>query len=177
MRRLLLGLVLAGGTAGCSLFVTKAEPFPPLEITASRPKVPDRVVLLPSNIVISDKIQFKINSHEVLEVSYPLLDEVVTVMKNNPQIEEVVVEGHTDSTGKADWNKTLSQKRADSVMKYIVSKGIEQSRLKAVGYGSEKPLADNADEAGQEMNRRVEFLIAKQGPIKTIVKGDQGDQQ
>jgi OmpA-OmpF porin, OOP family len=170
MRRVLLLFVLAS-TSGCSLFVTQAAPFPPLEITAARPKRPDRVVLLPSNIVISDKVQFKVNSHELLEASYPLLDEVVAVMNQNPQIEEVQIEGHTDSTGKADLNKTLSQQRAESVMKYLVSKGIAQSRLTAKGFGSEKPIADNADAAGQETNRRVEFFIAKQGPIKTIVKG------
>jgi outer membrane protein OmpA-like peptidoglycan-associated protein len=171
MRRILVGALLVA--SGCSLFTTKEKPFNPIEVTATRPPPgPDRVVLLPSNIVISDKIQFQTNSHELLEASHTLLDEVVKVMKDNPQIEEVRIEGHTDSTGKADYNKSLSQKRAESVMKYIVSKGIKANRLAAEGFGPERPIADNADAAGQDMNRRVEFVIVKQGPIKTIVKDE-----
>lgn len=173
MKRLLVGLVLAATASGCSLFTTKEQPFPPLDISATRPPPgPDRVVLLPSNIVISDKVQFQVNSAELLDVSFPLLDEVVQVMKDNPQIEEVRVEGHTDSTGKPDYNKSLSQKRAESVMKYLVSKGIKANRLSAEGFGQERPIADNAEPAGQEMNRRVEFVIVKQGPIKKIVKDE-----
>jgi outer membrane protein OmpA-like peptidoglycan-associated protein len=160
--------------AGCSLLPNSKEaPFPALEVTAKRPPPgPDRVVLLPSTIVISDKVQFELNSASLLPVSFPLLDEVVKVMKDNPQIEQVQVEGHTDSTGKADYNTKLSQSRAESVMKYIASKGIGASRLVAKGYGPDRPIADNIDPAGQEMNRRVEFNIVKQGPIKKIVKGE-----
>ena len=172
MRGWILGALLVGGASGCSLFTTKEAPFPQLEISAPRPPPgPDRVVLLPSNIVISDKVQFKTNSAELLEASFKLLDEVVTVMSANPQIEQVRVEGHTDSTGDPAYNKTLSQNRAASVMAYLVKKGIAQGRLTSEGYGPDKPIADNKDAAGQDANRRVEFFIVKQGQIKTIVKG------
>ena len=90
-------------------------------------------------------------------------------MTDNPQIEEVQIEGHTDSTGKADYNRKLSQERAESVMKYIESKGIAASRLTAKGFGPDRPIASNDDAAGQEMNRRVEFNIVKQGPIKKVI--------
>jgi outer membrane protein OmpA-like peptidoglycan-associated protein len=170
----MIGLMLAAilvGSAGCALITTKEEPFPPLEIQAHRPPPgPDRVVLLPSTIVISDKVQFEVNSAQLKEVSFALLDEVVKVMKENPQIEQVAIEGHTDATGQADYNKKLSQQRAESVMKYIIGKGIQSGRLVANGYGPERPIASNDDAAGQEMNRRVEFNIVKQGPIKKIVK-------
>jgi outer membrane protein OmpA-like peptidoglycan-associated protein len=149
----------------------KEEPFPALEIQAKRPPPgPDRVVLLPSTIVISDKVQFELGKAELLPISNSLLDEVVKVMKDNPQIEQVQIEGHTDTTGSAEINKKLSQERAESVMKYIVSRGIKGTRLVAKGFGPERPIADNAVPEGQEMNRRVEFNIVKQGPIKTIVK-------
>jgi OOP family OmpA-OmpF porin len=172
MRFILGALLLAA--AGCSLLPTQKEaPFPAIEIQAHRPPpTADRVVLLPSTIVISDKVQFKVNSADLLDVSFPLLDEVVKVMKDNPQIEQVQVEGHTDSTGKADYNTKLSQQRAESVMKYLTSKGIGAPRLAARGFGPERPIADNNDPVGQEMNRRVEFNIVKQGPIKTVVKGE-----
>src|SRR5690349_5431700 len=173
MRGLILGALLLAAASGCSLFTTKEAPFPALQVTAKRPPPgPDRVVLLPSNIVISDKIQFEVNKADLKEVSFALLDEVVKVMKDNPQIEQVRVEGHTDATGKADYNKTLSQKRAESVMAYLTKKGIGAARLTAEGFGQDRPIADNADAAGQEMNRRVEFIIVKQGPIKTIVKDE-----
>jgi len=168
MRGLLLGLLLA---SGCALLPNSKEaPFPTIEIQGTRPPPQERIVLLPSTIVISDKIQFEVNSADLKQVSLPLLDEVVTVMKANPQIEQVQIEGHTDTTGAADYNTTLSQKRAESVMKYVSSKGIPAGRLTAKGFGPERPIAANDTPDGQEMNRRVEFNIVKQGPIKTIVK-------
>ncbi len=168
MRGLLFGLLVA---SGCSLLPNSKEAaFPTIELTAVRPPPQERIVLLKSTIVISDKIQFELNKADVKPVSYPLLDEVVTVMKANPQIDSLQVEGHTDTTGAADYNTTLSQKRAEAVMKYIVSKGIAQGRLVAKGFGPERPIAANDTPDGQEMNRRVEFNIVHQGPIKTIVK-------
>lgn len=167
MRGLLLGLLLA---SGCSLLPNQKEAaFPTVDIAGTRPPPQQRIVLLPSNIVISDKIQFEVNKADVKPVSYPLLDEVVTVMKANTQIDAVQIEGHTDSTGAADYNTKLSQQRAEAVMKYIVSKGIAQSRLTAKGFGPDQPIAANDTPEGQEMNRRVEFKITHQGPIKTIV--------
>jgi outer membrane protein OmpA-like peptidoglycan-associated protein len=167
MRGLLLGLLLA---SGCSLLPNSKEAaFPTIEIQGTRPPPQQRIVLLPSTIVISDKIQFEVNKADVKPVSYPLLDEVVTVMKANAQIDSVEIQGHTDTTGAADYNTKLSQQRAESVMKYIVSKGIAAGRLSAKGYGPEKPIAANDTPDGQEMNRRVEFSIVHQGPIKTIV--------
>lgn len=144
-----------------------------MNVTATRPPPgPDKVILTPSNIAITDKVQFETGKADLKPVSFPLLDEVVAVMKGNPQIELVEIGGHTDSTGGADLNRTLSQARAESVLKYIASKGIAKGRLSAKGYGPDVPVADNAVEEGREANRRVEFNILKQGPIKTIVKDE-----
>ncbi len=144
-----------------------------MNVTATRPPPgPDKVILTPSNIAITDKVQFETGKADLKPVSFPLLDEVVAVMKGNPQIELVEIGGHTDSTGGADLNRTLSQARAESVLKYIASKGIAKARLSAKGYGPDVPVADNAVEEGREANRRVEFNILKQGPIKTIVKDE-----
>jgi len=168
MRGLLLGVLVAA--TGCQLLPNSKEAaFPPIEVTAQRPPPQTRVVLLPSTIVISDKVQFEVNSASLKPVSLPLLDEVVKVMTDNPQIELVQVEGHTDATGKADYNRKLSQERAESVMKYIASKGIAAERLTAKGFGPDQPIASNEDAAGQEMNRRVEFNIVKQGPIQKVI--------
>lgn len=151
----------------------KQEPFPVMNVTGVKPPPgPDKVILTPSNIAITDKVQFELGKADLKPVSFALLDEVVTVMKGNPQIELVEIGGHTDITGSADFNRKLSQQRAESVMRYITSKGIKASRLSAKGFGPDVPVADNATPEGQEANRRVEFLIVKQGPKKTVIKDE-----
>jgi outer membrane protein OmpA-like peptidoglycan-associated protein len=127
-------------------------------------------VLTASSIVIKDKIQFKLGSAEILPESFGLLDEIVAVLKDNPQIEQLQVEGHTDTSGGAARNRELSQERAASVRKYLVDKGIAGKRLVAKGFGPDRPIADNGTDEGREQNRRVEFNILKQGPKKTVVQ-------
>jgi outer membrane protein OmpA-like peptidoglycan-associated protein len=170
--RLLLGL-LAVVTGACSLVTVQQDPFPPLEIRAERPEAPPpKVVLTASNIQITDKVQFEIGSDKLMPVSFGLLDEVAQVMGDNEQIEIVEVAGHTDSTGGAKRNRELSQKRAESVRTYLAGKGIAKARLTAKGYGPDKPIAGNDTPEGREANRRVEFVIIKQGPKKTLVQED-----
>jgi OmpA-OmpF porin, OOP family len=87
------------------------------------------------------------------------VDSLADVMKKHPDL-NVTIEGHTDNVGKAAYNKKLSQKRADAVKKYMVTKGgIDAKRLKAVGYGLEKPVASNKTKAGRAKNRRVEAAV------------------
>jgi outer membrane protein OmpA-like peptidoglycan-associated protein len=74
------------------------------------------------------------------------------------------VEGHTDSTGSAAHNTSLSQRRADAVLAFLAEQGIADERMKAVGYGMERPVAENATAAGRGRNRRVELVIGE-GPI------------
>lgn len=158
---------------GCSLITVKQDPFPPLEVRADRPAAPPaRVVLTASSITIGDKVQFATGSSQILPVSFSLLDEVAKVLADNPQIEVLQVEGHTDSTGTAAINRKLSQQRAESVMTYLASKGVAAGRMKAKGFGPDKPIADNNTDEGKEKNRRVEFNILKQGPKKTVVHDD-----
>lgn len=159
--------------SGCAYIMPekKQEPFPTVEVKATRPPPgPDRVVLTASNIAIMDKVQFDTGKASLLPASFSLLDEVAKVMKDNPQIEVVQVEGHTDSTGSPEFNRTLSQQRAESVVKYLTGKGIKASRFEAKGFGPDRPIADNNTEPGRDANRRVEFNIVKQGPKKTVVK-------
>ena len=172
MRHLLFGAVLLA-QAGCSLITVKQDPFPPLEIRADRPAAPPaRVVLTDSSITIGEKVQFATGSSQILPVSFGLLDEVAKVLADNLQIELLEIDGHTDSTGTAALNRKLSQQRAESVMTYLTSKGVAAGRMKAKGFGPDKPIADNATDEGKEKNRRVEFNILKQGPKKTTVQDD-----
>ena len=136
------------------------------------PPGPDKVILTPSNIAIIDKIQFEIGKADLKPISHAVIDEVVTVMKTNVQIELVQVQGHTDTDGSAELNRKLSQARSESVVKYMVGKGIKSGRLQGKGFGPDVPIADNAIPEGREANRRVEFLIVKQGPTKTVIKDE-----
>jgi OOP family OmpA-OmpF porin len=134
-----------------------AEPEPEPE-----PEEP-KAVRSSEKIEISEKVQFETASHEIKPESFGLLDEVAQVLNDNPDITKVRIEGHTDSRGGRAYNKKLSQRRAASVRKYLVDKGIGKNRLVARGYGLSKPIADNGTEDGMYQNRRVEFTILEQG--------------
>ena len=79
-------------------------------------------------------------------------------MKNNPKV-TVEVSGHTDNTGHVDYNKILSQRRADAIKSYLTEHGIDAKRITAVGYGIENPIGDNNTRVGRRLNRRTEFKI------------------
>lgn len=163
-------LILAIAAAGCGLVTVEQEPFTPMQIRSDRPMAPPpKVVLTPSSIQILEKVQFELGSDVLLEVSFPLLDEISRVMAENEQLEVVQIEGHTDSTGGAARNRELSRGRAESVRQYLIGKGIAKDRLIAKGFGPDKPLQPNDTPEGREANRRVEFNIIKQGPKKTVV--------
>lgn len=93
-------------------------------------------------------------------VSFEILDQVASVMKSNPTI-KVVIEGHTDSRGQADYNLTLSDDRANSVRTALIQRGVADDRMEAIGYGETKPIASNRTRKGRAANRRVEFNIVQ----------------
>lgn len=105
-------------------------------------------------------IQFETGSAVIKKESYDDLDKIASLMNQYPTT-NFKVEGHTDNVGNAAANKTLSQNRADAVKKYITDKGINGSRIAAVGFGQEKPKGNNATPAGRQENRRVEIHINK----------------
>ena len=88
-----------------------------------------------------------------------MLDDVAAVLRDHPEITKIQIEGHTDSRGGAAANKKLSQDRANAVLKAVVARRIEASRLTAVGFGQEQPVADNNTDEGRAKNRRVQFKI------------------
>jgi outer membrane protein OmpA-like peptidoglycan-associated protein len=91
--------------------------------------------------------------------SYSDLNKLESMLRQNSQI-KVEISGHTDNYGHWQYNRTLSQKRAEAVKDFLTKKGIDSRRIKAVGYGESKPLATNDDEdEGRELNRRVEFKV------------------
>lgn len=79
-------------------------------------------------------------------------------MQENPTM-WIEISGHTDNIGKKDYNKKLSEYRALTVKKYLVDNGIDSNRIKPIGYGSEKPVADNISEDTRKKNRRTEMRV------------------
>jgi outer membrane protein OmpA-like peptidoglycan-associated protein len=108
--------------------------------------------------IAAKKIQFETGSAKIKQASFSEIDQIVEIMKEYT-FTKFDIEGHTDNTGKAESNKSLSQQRADAVKAYIASHGIANDRLLAVGYGSDKPLAPNTTAAGRTQNRRVEIHL------------------
>ncbi len=109
---------------------------------------------------LAKSIQFETGKDIIRSESFSSLDQVAGVMNDFPEA-KFAIEGHTDNVGNPVTNKALSQKRANAVVKYIVSKGVAAPRLKAVGYGSAKPKANNKTKEGQAENRRVEITLEK----------------
>jgi OmpA-OmpF porin, OOP family len=105
---------------------------------------------------IASKIFFETNSDKLKVASLVQLDELVAILKEY-ETANLTIGGHTDSKGTDAYNLTLSQKRMESVKKYLIEKGISESRLTATGYGESTPIADNNTSLGRAKNRRVEL--------------------
>ncbi|MFL5347091.1 MAG: Ig-like domain-containing protein [Hyalangium sp.] len=122
-----------------------------------------KVQLTATKIVIREKVYFATNKDVVLARSFPLLQQVASLLRANPEIKKVRIEGHTDSRADDAFNLDLSQRRAGNVRKYLVEQAnIAPERLDAVGFGETRPVDTNLTAAGRENNRRVEFIIVEQ---------------
>jgi len=114
-------------------------------------------------IVIRRQINFATDSDVIDASSTPLLAEIADVMLRNPQLTKVELQGHTDNVGSAEHNLDLSQRRADSVRRWLIEQGgVESSRLEAKGYGMTRPLVPNITPANRARNRRTQFIILEQ---------------
>ena len=104
-------------------------------------------------------IQFETGKDVIKKTSNTILDQIAQVMQENPTY-KIEIQGHTDNVGKQESNQLLSERRAESVRKYLLNKGVSENRITAVGYGDTKPVATNSTAAGRTQNRRVEFLVS-----------------
>ena len=118
------------------------------------------IVVLNDRIELKQTIFFATAKDRILPKSFPLLNEVALALRDNPGF-NVSIEGHTDSQGQGGVNQKLSQRRAESVRRYLIEQGISADRLQAIGYGEDRPIEDNRTAAGRTANRRVEFRIIK----------------
>jgi len=108
--------------------------------------------------IVIENILFNTGNATLRKESFPSLNKLVALLKENPNV-KIEVSGHTDNTGSAATNKTLSKNRASSVRNYLISQGISGDRVKFEGYGFERPIAPNTTADGRAANRRVEIEI------------------
>jgi outer membrane protein OmpA-like peptidoglycan-associated protein len=112
-------------------------------------------------IVLDDRVYFRVNLADVQVRSWPLIQSVANLLKANPQYALVRVQGHADDTGPSDYNLDLSIRRSRAVRDMIVAFGVAESRLVVEGFGERQPAQSGANEGARQKNRRVELIILK----------------
>jgi cytochrome c oxidase subunit 2 len=105
-----------------------------------------------------DFVGFETGSYTLTSQSSSQVDDLAGILSRYPEI-AIEIEGHTDNTGDAAANIVLSQNRAEAIKNYLIEKGISQSRLTAIGYGSSQPVDTNDTDEGRQKNRRTQFRI------------------
>lgn len=110
------------------------------------------------NSMVLRNIQFETGKYDLLTSSFIEIEKIVRVLLDNPQLRVQII-GHTDSIGKEKDNLSLSLQRAEVVVAYLISSGVQPDRLKAAGLGSQQPIGDNATAQGRALNRRTELVI------------------
>lgn len=110
------------------------------------------------NLIMPGNITFQTGNHSLNPGFYEVLDSVVLVL-NEFDKTIIVVAGHTDSKGSDDYNQSLSERRANAVTDYLITKQVVEARIESVGFGEKHPVADNGTEAGRSENRRAELSL------------------
>ena len=106
----------------------------------------------------NERIRFELASARLADVALPLLKDIVSIAQRCKS-GSIEVDGHTDSTGDAAGNLTLSKARAQSVIDYLVKRAVDPARISAVGYGDTRPVAPNTTGDGMAQNRPIEFTV------------------
>jgi OmpA-OmpF porin, OOP family len=117
------------------------------------------VAIQKGKLEIKEQVFFATGKAIIQPRSFKMLDQVARILQQHPEVDKMVIEGHTDDRGNAEANRKLSLARAEAVKGYLVKKGVEPSRLEAKGFGPDQPIATNKTDKGRAANRRVEFII------------------
>jgi OOP family OmpA-OmpF porin len=112
----------------------------------------------PGSVFSFTNLQFETGKSDLKAISYSSLKNLVEIMKRKKNV-KIQISGHTDSDGELNANQVLSQKRAESVRDYLITQGIDATRISAKGFGESKPVADNSTFQGKAQNRRTEISI------------------
>ena len=128
---------------------------------------PQQVELVDGELKILTSVHFYINRAVIRRSSYALLRDVARVLNHHPEILHIEVQGHTDNRGDKKYNLRLSQRRAESVVRFLIGHGVDERRLDARGYGEGQPIRKNTTRRGRASNRRVEFKLSESAAVKT----------
>ena len=113
--------------------------------------------------MLNQSVNFGSNNAILQADSFSVLDKVASILQAHPEIARVLVEGHSSNAGDTPeidaFEMRLSQERADAVKAYLITKGVDEARLQAQGFGDTRPIANNDTAEGRAKNRRVEFTI------------------
>jgi OOP family OmpA-OmpF porin len=166
-----IGAVIGGIVGGILGIMTAEEPPPPPKVEEAPPpppppppkveKAPPPPPPAPPKRVVFQNILFDFDKAKIKPESIPILKVVVDYLKGNPDV-DLSIEGHACWIGPDTYNQKLSEKRAESIKKYLISDDIEGNRLMTKGFGEEKPVADNKTREGRRLNRRVEVKIIEE---------------
>ncbi len=119
---------------------------------------PEVLAIERCQLQLPGKVEFQIGHEKILPKSYPVLDAVVAEMQAAPEL-NIRVENHADGTFRNVYGRRPTRDRAKAVHQYLVDKGIAAERIEAKGFGSDKPIANNATKEGRALNRRTEFWV------------------
>jgi len=128
------------------------------------------VVINTNRIQLLEKVFFRTNRARIRRRSFALLNNIATVLVSHSNILKIEVAGHTDDVGPAEYNRKLSQRRAEAVVAYLIKRGVAADRLVAVGYGEDMPTMPGRSRKARNANRRVEFKVIKSAPNKGVIK-------
>jgi outer membrane protein OmpA-like peptidoglycan-associated protein len=110
-------------------------------------------------IITLDKVYFEFDSIVIKPEFAVMMEDEARKILSHKEHKGIIIEGHTDSIGTAEYNQQLSERRTNAIKEFLVSKGISANILTAKGFGEEKPIADNTLEEGRAKNRRVDFHV------------------
>ena len=167
----LAGGAILGAAAGYFLCHDRDQPAPaapapapaapaPAAVTPPPPPPPPAAPAVGSKIISLEGTNFEFDKAVITPAGKQKLDAAAATLAANPTV-EVSVEGHTDGVGAAAYNQSLSERRANAAVAYLVGKGVASGRMKAVGYGKTKPIASNDTADGRARNRRVDLVVTK----------------
>ena len=168
-----------GGRSTPEAPVAAAPPPPPAPAPPAPPppchappgfKVDANCRIIEQSVVVR-AVDFEFNLSQLTAPAQQTLDEVASALLTQPDL-HVEIQGHTDSIGSVNYNLNLSQRRAEAVKDYLVSKGVSPSNLTAKGYGKAKPIASNDTAEGRAQNRRVEFEVTNVPAHVNVVNKD-----
>jgi OOP family OmpA-OmpF porin len=164
MKKIVLGVVLLASVVGCraSVHVQASTPAPPPPAAEPAPPPPaEPAPKVGDAIELPAQIEFERDQARIKQTPDTLatLEKLADIMKKNPGITKLRIEGHTDATGKAKHNEKLSKQRAEAVAKWLGDHEVKADRLTTVGYGASRPIAPNDTAEHRAQNRRTEYYV------------------